>query len=835
MKKISLFLMGLVFSFLSFAQTKNGKISGTVTSADQKPVEAATVQLINAANKALVKVAITDKSGSYNFEKIADGKYIISISAVGFAKKMTEPLEVNAAKPVVDVAAVQLSPASRAMGEVTVTAQRPFIEQKLDKTVVNVEASPSNAGATALEVLEKSPGVTVDNDGNISLKGKQGVIIMMDGKPTYLSGADLANVLRNLPASALDQIEIMTNPSSKYDASGNSGLINIKTKKNKAKGSNGSLSVGNTTSLFEKDGKTELTWKPTISLNYNYKKNKINFFGNAVYNYREGRGMLDIESRYYRDQKQIDSINRVNTAFRFRNNNYTLKLGLDYTPNKKNSYGIVLNGFLFAGRPTPTTHTTYSDLQGNVFSRLDSRTINKLSWKNFSTNLNYKHTFDSTGTELTMDIDYSTYQNISDQLLSTGFFDGNYNQTSDSMFLKGHLPSSINIYSLKSDFSKTYRNGLRIEAGIKSSYVKSDNVVDYLRQKGSNGTWSPDSRNNHFVYDENINAAYMNMSRQVKKWNMQGGLRMENTNTKGVQESTNSNVTRSYVSLFPSAFVSYTLDKKNTLTTSVSRRLQRPNYQDLNPFTFFLDSLSYRQGNPYLTPQFSWNFELTHNYNGKLNTTLNYTKTNDVISNIIKRQRGSNNEIIGFLTADNIASYSNMGIAVSAPVKFKKWWNANFYTNVYRNHYVGTYISNETATPTVVDLDLAFTSFTVNVQNSFTIGKGWTAEVSGWYRYKTIEQLSLSYPMGQLNFGLAKNNLLKGKASLRINARDPFNFQYYRGLTKYGTVDISINNRWDNRQYGVNFTYRFGKPQGQSRKRASATEEEQQRVGAGGQ
>ncbi len=834
MKKITLLLTATLLSFLLHAQNKPGKISGSISNAEGKPVEAATIQLLRAADKGLVKVAVTDKSGNYSFEKIAEGKYIVSVSAVGFVKKLTDAVEITAAKPTVEVASTQLSSQTKAMGEVVVTAQRPFIEQKLDKMVVNVEASPSNAGATALEVLEKSPGVSVDNDGNISLKGKAGVIIMMDGKPTYLSGADLANVLRNLPASALDQIEIMTNPSSKYDASGNSGLINIKTKKSKTAGSNGSITVGNTSSLFRKDGVEEMPVKPTVSINYNYKKNKVNFFTNAVYNYREGRGALDITSRYYRDGKQIDSINKVNTSFRFRNNNYTLKVGMDYTPNKKNTYGVVLNGFMFFGRPTPTIFTTYTDLQGDVFSRLNSTTINKLSWKNVGANFNYKHTFDSLGTELTLDLDYSKYANISDQLLSTGFFDGNYNQTSDSMFLKGHLPSDINIYSIKSDFTHTYKNKLRLEAGIKSSYVKSDNVVDYLRKIGSGNTWYPDARNNHFIYSENVNAAYMNLSRQSGKWNLQGGLRMENTNTKGTQVSDNSTVVRSYVSLFPSAFVSYTINPKNTLTLSASRRLQRPNYQDLNPFTFFLDSLSYRQGNPYLTPQFSYNYELTHTYNSKITTTLNYTRTTDVISNLIKRKRGTNNEIIGFLTVDNIASYSNMGLAISAPVKWQKWWNTNFYANVYRNHYQGTYISNETSTPTVVDLDLAFTSFTFNINNSFTLKKGWSAELSGWYRYKTVEQLSLSYPMGQMNIGIAKNNLLKGKMSLRVNARDPFNWQRYRGLTKYGTVDISIANRWDNRQYGVNLTYRFGKQQGQSRRRQSATEEEQQRVGAGG-
>ncbi|MBK7374840.1 MAG: TonB-dependent receptor [Chitinophagaceae bacterium] len=831
MKTIFLLVTALLLSAMLTAQNKPGKILGTIINPDKKPVESATIQLLKADSKALVKAAITDKAGNFSFERIAEGKYIVSTSASGFSKKMSEVVEITAAKPDVELASIELSSQAKAMEGVTVVAQKPFIEQKLDRTVVNVEASPTNAGATALEVLEKSPGVSVDNDGNISLKGKQGVIIMMDGKQTYLSGADLANVLRNMPASALDQIEIMSNPSAKYDASGNSGLINIKTKKSKTKGSNGSITLGNTSGLFRKDGKEEILWKPTVSVNYNYKKNKVNFFTNLVYNYREGRGALDITSRYYENEKQLDSINKVNTSFRFRNNNYTLKLGMDYTPNKKNSFGIVLNGFLFAGRPTPTTNTTFSTLDGTIFSRLNSKTINELSWKNFSTNLNYKHTFDTTGTEITLDLDYAHYKNVSDQLLSTGFFDGNFNQTSDSMYLRGHLPSGINIYSIKSDFTKPFRNGLRLEAGIKSSYVKSDNLVDYVRKSGSN--WVPDSRNNHFIYDENVNAAYINASREFnKKWNVQTGLRLENTNTKGVQVSDNSTVKRNYVSLFPSAFVSYTVNAKNMLTVSASRRLQRPNYQDLNPFTFFLDSLSFRQGNPYLTPQFSWNYELKHTYNGKITSTLNYTATNDVISQIIKRRKGSNNEIVGFLTIDNIARFTNIGLAISAPVKVAKWWNVNLYGNVYRNHYQGTYISIENNQSNVVDLDISFTSFSFNVNNSFTLGKGWIAELSGWYNYKNVQQLSLNNPMGQMNIGLAKNNLLKGKASLRINARDPFGWQRYSGLTRYGNVDISIRNRWDNRQYGINFTYRFGKQQGQSR-RKSATEEEQQRVGAG--
>ncbi len=820
---MKLFYLFISLFFFSTTQAQNS-ISGKITNTEGIAVPSATI-LLQTQQLKIIRSTISNSNGEFSFENIPDGKYELMISSVNYkTQKVIDVVPGEKSRTIL------LQTIDKALQSITVTSTRPFIEQKIDKLVVNVDASPSNAGATAMEVLEKSPGVTVDNDGNISLKGKQGVIVTMDGKQTYLSGADLANILKNLPASAIDQIEIMTNPSSKYDAAGNSGVINIKTKKTKIIGSNGSVSVGNTIGLFENNNKTEVMYKPTVTLNYNYKKDKFNFFGNAVYNYREGRSYLDVISNYYRNNLKIDSINHFNTLFRAKNNNYTLKLGLDYEHNKNNIFGIVVNGFLFEGRPRPLTQTVFTKLNGDVFSRLSSSTINKISWNNISTNFNYKHLFDSTG-EITLDLDYSRYDNVSDQLLSTGFFDANYNPTADSIFLRGHLPSLINIFALKSDFSKSTRSGWKFETGIKSSYVSSDNVVIYERNAGFG--WMPDSRNNHFVYKENINAAYVNMNKKFSKWSLQTGLRLENTITKGVQISDNTTVKRNYLSLFPSLFVSRPVNEKNTLTISASRRLQRPNYQDLNPFTFFLDSLSYKQGNPYLTPQFSYNFEITHTYNNKINTTFNYTKTEDVISQIINRKRGANDEIIGFLTTDNIASYSNIGLAVSSPVKYTKWWNGSIYINGYRNHYKGTYIDNESGIAEVVPLDLSFTSFTLNISNNFTITKTISGEISGWYRYKTIDQLSLAEPMAQINFGLAKNKLFKGKGTLRLSARDPFNWQRYKATTRYGTVDINMNNRWDNRQYGINFTYRFGKTQIQQRKRSSGSEEEQQRVGAG--
>jgi len=312
------------------------------------------------------------------------------------------------------------------------------------------------------------------------------------------------------------------------------------------------------------------------------------------------------------------------------------------------------------------------------------------------------------------------------------------------------------------------------------------------------------------------------VNKQIKKWNLQGGLRLENTIAKGYQVTNDSTFKRNFTNLFPSAFISYPIDKRNTLTVSYSRRITRPNYQDLNPFTYFLDSLSYRQGNPYLLPQFTNNIELSHSYKGKLITTLNYNNTTDVISQIFKQNTQTK---IVYFTADNVAKFINMGISITAPIPVTKWWNANLFTNVYNNHYKGIYNGSE--------LDMAYTSFTVNLTNTFTIKKGFTAELSGFYRGKGVDQLTLNEPIYQMSIG-GQKNILKTKATVRLNIRDPFAWQQYRGVTEYGNIYAKIHSKFDARSVTATFTYRFGKNNQQApppRRRTSATQDEQNRVG----
>jgi len=816
-------IIGLLLGCSLQAQERIGIISGMVQDGEGKALPAITVSLLKAKDSALVKMAVTGKDGKYEFEKIATGDYLVSATGVGYEKKLSPGFQLSESSSKIEIEAMQLNQAAKGLGEVTVISKKPFIETKIDKTIVNVDASPTSAGATALEVLEKSPGVTVDNDGNISLRGKAGVIVMIDGKPTYLSSADLGNMLKNMPASQLDQIEIMTNPSARFDASGNSGVINIKTKKGKNAGFNGSVMVGLTSSIYRRDDQTYLRPKSQNSINFNYRKNKINFFGNYNPNMFRGMNTLTFENRFLDENKNITGYNFTETRFKFGNNNHTLKLGLDWFADKKNTFGIVISGFTFRGHPTPVTIAQLLDENLQLQTRLESFTDNDIKFRNLSSNLNWKHVFDSSGKELTIDFDYVLYSNVSDMELQTNYYN-NMTQLTGTSFLRGHLPANIDIYTLKSDYLHPFKGG-RFEAGVKFSFVKNDNLVNY--EKFINESWQQDViRSNHFIYDENVNAAYVSFSRELKKWSFQAGLRLENTIAKGNQVVSNTTFSRDNTSLFPTAFARRTIDVKNSLTLSYGRRIQRPNYQDLNPFVYFLDTLSYRQGNIYLKPQYTHSLELTHAFRDKFITTINYNFTDDVISQIIKPEPNSK---IRYLTVDNVAQFRNMGISITAPITIAKWWNANLFTNVYNNRYKGVYDT--------IPIDMAFTSFMFNITNNLTLGKGFTGEITGFYRHKSINNLSKMEPIYQMGFGLQKQ-VLKGKGTLRFNMRDPFAWQKFEGLNKYGMVDGNFLARPDIRQVSTTFTWRFGKngqQNPQPRRRATSSQDEQNRVGQGGQ
>ncbi len=817
MNKIIVILMGAVFGLLSFAahaqNNLNGNISGN-TLAFQKPVEAASVGLIRTKDSAIIKRAVTDKAGQFEIAKVDAGKYIVLVQAAGYARYYSEAFELSAASANYTVKPVALQLAAKDLQGVTVSTKKPFIEQKLDKTVINVDASPSNAGTSVLDLLEKSPGIAVDKDGNISLKGKQGVMIMLDGKPTYLGGQDLTNMLKNMASSNLEQIEIMTNPPAKYDASGNSGVINIKTKKNKMHGFNGSLTTGYSQGVYPKTNN---------SINLNYRSAKFNYFGNASHNYNKGFGELLI-MRNFRDMNTGDLLaifdQKASSARNY--NNYNYKAGFDYFLNKKTTLGVVVNGFINTGTELTDNTTLIKDNNGGLVTRTTALNDVTVDFHNIGANFNLRHVFDSTGRELTSDVDYIHYVSGNSQYLSNHFFDNTGNKKGTDELLRGLLPASINIYSAKADYTQPLKGQAKLEAGLKSSYVETDNDAQYANWNGT--VYMTDAgRSNHFLYKENINAAYVNFNKQFsKQWSAQLGLRAENTNMKGNQLSTGQSFSRDYTQVFPTVYIGYAPSDKNQFAISYGRRIDRPNYQDLNPFFYFLDKYTYQVGNPYLNPQFSHNIELNHTYKGFLTTSLNYSNTNDMIQDVLEQVDSTHTT---FVKKSNIAKRQNLGMSVSLGLPVTKWWRTNIYVNGFYNKYNGVvnggYLAIEGST------------FMTNIANQFTFKNGWGAEVSGFYRTKGLEGVIVPQAMGSLNLALSKQ-VLHNKGSVKLAVRDVLYTQQFNGYSKYQNIDVTIHQHRDSRVYNLSFTYRFGKgkPIQQQRRRGSAGDE-QNRVQSG--
>jgi hypothetical protein len=800
----------VLIAFASFAHAQSAaRIFGTVKDGDGKAINSVTVSLLRSKDSSLVKLAVSDKAGTYEFANIKPGKYFISATSVGYAKSFSSFFDVN--EIAVEVPGISLSQKATGLAEVSVQVRRPLVETKIDKMVVNVDASPTNAGNSALDVLEKSPGITVDKDGNISLKGKQGVIVLMDGKQTYLGGQDLANLLRNLPSNQLDQIEIMTQPSAKYDASGNSGIINLRTKKNTLRGFNGSVNLSYIQARYPKSPN---------SFNFNYRKGKVNVFSNLSYSNWQGFNQITINRNL-----PGGTARNQETYMKFAMDNFSARVGLDYSVNKKTSVGFNLNGTYNPRKNWGTTISKHLDDKKEMLDYNVANSSSKDPWTNFGGNLNFRRTFKKPGQEVTADLDYVSYSSKSDQFSNNYQYNPADSLTKQPYLLRGILPQDIFIYTGKIDYATPLGKDGKFEAGLKSSFVKTDNNApyQYFDTLGVSNTWLKDARSDHFIYNENVNAAYINYSRQIKKFGLQLGLRVEDTHSEGNSVENNTRVTKDYIQPFPTAYFSYKKDEKNSFGLSYGRRLDRPNYQDLNPFQRILDQYTYQQGNPYLTPQFTHNIELSHNYKGKLNTTLNYTYTNDIINDILKQKGDTTYQV-----KENIATRRSLGVALSYNAPLTKWWMTSFYFNGFNNHFEG-FVNG-------LPLSVDVTSMMANMSQRFTFPKGWGAEVSGFYRSKSQEGgLIVAEPMGVLNFGASKT-VLKNKGTLKLNVSDPFYLQKFHGYTKFGPIDADIKSQWDNRRVGLSFSYRFSKGQNvQQRRRAAASQDEQNRVGGGGQ
>ena len=811
MKKILLSFSVILISCLAFAQ--QNVIKGKVLEINKiNLVPATTISLLKLKDSAIVKTSFADAAGNFSLENVKTGSYILMATAVGYEKTFSIPIEINETNQQQVVQALFLKPVDKSLALVTVVAKKPFIERKLDRTIINVESSITSAGSTAMEVLEKSPGVAVDKDGKISLKGKQGVIILIDGKQTYMGAQDLANYLQSMPASNLEQIELMPNPSAKYDASGNSGVINIKTKRNKQKGFNGSIK---NTLAFGKYPRTFNT------LNLNYKNGKFNVFSSIGINYRKNFQVLTINRKYMDNNGTTNAIFDQSADFIKTNYNKTARLGVDFFASKKTTIGVLATGYLTTGTQDGTNTSFLKDGGNTVNSILSSTNEEKKIFKNGGLNVNLRHTFDSKGREISVDIDALKYKSMQHQFFSSQNYTPLWLKQS-SEDLKADLPATINVYSAKVDYVHPFKNGLKMETGIKTSFVNTDNLAGYFNII-NDVTQVDNEKTNHFKYNENINAGYVNFSKEYKKWSLQTGLRLENTNYKGNQFGNpikaDSSFKKSYTGLFPTMFAGYKLNSKNEFGFSYGRRISRPDYESLNPFIFFIDKYTYEAGNPFLKPMYANVFELSHTYNKFLTSNLNYTHSKDMFNEYFEQS--------GYATIvkeNNYGSIDDISLSLNAEIKPAKWWTLMPYAE-FNYNAVNSQLNGFT-------LKTSGTGFNTNMNNQFTFNKGWSAELSGFYRSKMNRGQFNIGEVKQLSTGVSKQ-ILKKKGSVKFYLSDIFNSGNQKGVINIQNTVASFTQKRDNRTAGVTFNYKFGKPLKMQQRKSGGASAEESRIKAG--
>lgn len=700
------------------------------------------------------------------------------------------------------------------MKTVIVTSKKPAFQFLPDKTVVNPEATISNAGASVMDVLEKSPGITVNKDGSIIMKGKPAVMVLIDGRPTQLSGADLQSYLQGMSASQIDVVELIENPGAKYDASGNAGIINIKTKANKQIGFNGSANLSIGQGEYFKTGN---------SLNLNFRKGKVNWFLNYGVRYSHEKNDIWTLRKYF-DKNGQDSVllEQPNTN-RSKPVGNNIKTGLDIFLTKKTTLGIVFTGGIFDKTSNSTSTIVWMDPNRNVDSSIITSGDNNLKFRRGGVNFNVRQKIDDK-TELLVNLDYVKFninndQNYQTQLIAQG---------SGVSATMGNIPSKLDIVTAKVDYSKQFRAFL-LETGLKTAINKTDNLADYYYL--SNNTWQPDlSRSNHFLYNENISAAYASIDAKEGKWHWQTGLRYEYTYYKAHQLGNSvvrdSAFKKNYGSLFPTAFLSYDADKNNTFTFRIGRRIDRPPFQNLNPFLTTLNKYTYEGGNPYIKPQYTWNFTLAHTYKQMLTTEFSYSYLKDYFSQIfiIDSNASNVNKNIIIYTRGNVGSFQNFGITETFQKPVTSWWNMTAVA-VF-NHKI---IKGVVWAP----LEVRISQLNVSLNNQFQLKKGWGLELSGYYQTKSqIDLQEWLKPQGELDFGVSKS-VLKNKGTLRLTVRDITYFQNYSGYSTFQNAYEPFTIKWDSRVVRLGFNWRFGKTMKQISRTESGATDEINRAGNG--
>ena len=742
------------------------KLSGSLEDNSGEPIPYATVMIKNKLDSSMIKAELSRDNGIFLFNQITKGRYFLETSFLGMKDFISGEIAVT---DNVFLEPIVLEATSMELDEIVVKSYKPLVEVKADKTVFNVSNTINAAGNNGLELLRKAPGIILDNNNNIIVEGKTGVQIYLDGKPSVLSGEDLTAFLESLQSSDIESLEIVTQPSSRYDAAGNAGIINIKLVKDKGLGTNGSLTLG---SQYGKN------FRGNAALSINIRTKKSNLYGN----YSNSLGKSWDYINLYRTQNNViydAKTENFNDQF---TQNFRLGLDLFATPNS--TIGVMINGNLYENETDGNTITPI--IYPNMIREnelLVAGNITSSNNKTLTFNSNYRYA-DKNERELSIDFDYGYYNRKRNNYQPNTYSIGE--EIISSRNFRMVTPIDIDIVSAKIDYNQPFLSGV-MDIGGKISMVDTKNSFSFYNIENEVDIFNI-QRSNNFQYSERITAGYFQYSRQWEKLQIQFGLRAENTISEGILSANtsgeNDQVNRNYLDVFPSGGLTYKAKPNSTWALQYSRRISRPNYQSLNPFEYQLDELSLSKGNPFLQPQYTNNVKLAHTHNYRLTTSVSYSYVSDFFASVTDTLGNNKN----FLQTRNVANQKIWSAGLSYPFGIRKWWNVYLSINGYHSSYLA---SNEKFTP------LSRTSLSGYIQNTITLPGDWRAEISGWFSSPSVWGGTYrTESMGSLDLAIQRK-LSGGKWVFRFAASDILFTSPWKGSMQFGQLFIDGTGGWE--------------------------------------
>lgn len=783
------------------------QITGRVTDQTNTPIPFADIRLLD-SEEALVKGQTTDIDGNYQIVDIPTGQYILTVSMLGFEKFRLGPLNLEKESDTKDLGTVILKASATDLDVVNVVGKTPPVILRPDRLVVNVAAAITLAGSSALEVLERSPGIIVDRqNNNISLSGKSGVVVMINDRISYMPASAVVQLLAGMSADNVEKIEIYTTPPAKFDAEGNAGYINIVLKKSLDDGLNGSYTL----SAGYGRGETG-----NASVNFNYRHKEINLYGDYSYS----RNARKQDFSFYRSIVLNGDLYETSTET-LRDplqRNHNARLGIDVALSDKTVFGALLSSY---DTKWTMDATNRADITTNGLPQqmIDIQAVELNQWRHYGANFNLQHTFRE-GETLNLDADLLYYRDNNPTDYVNTYFDGTGTQTQEEK-TRSTKGTPIKIGVAKLDYGRQIGQKIKLTAGLKGTLSQFTNDVGVGFWTGQ--LWENDP-NLTAIYklNEKILAAYGDLDVKLDdKTSAKVGLRYEYTDSNLGAVENEDIVDRQYGRFFPSVFLSREFNQNNSMNLSYSRRITRPTFNDMAPFVLFLDPTTFFSGNPALQPAFSNNFKVDYRYKSAL-ISVQYSQEDSTIASFQSRIiPGTNDQLI---FAQNLQGQKTASLTLAIPFSPKPWWNMFFNASgIWQK--AGVYYE-EILSP------IELKSINVFSSQTFTLPKNYTLEVNGFYNSGSLFGAFLVKPFGAVNAGLQKK--FNNGSSLRLGIDNIFNSQVMRMSSEIPELQQRFSGRvqFFQRTFKLSYSASFGNSKMKAqRKRATGSEAERQRIG----